>query len=376
MNRKQATRLGVQKRVLPGLRTLSIHRRGCVEHFITAVPGAGEPPEAMFAKAAEALGVAKGRVISQDVLGMNSRNGAGMKALETAMGTLQWPVTWIEGADQPGLVGTHLWAIEGVPVQPVRFEGRVVGTWFHDGVARYCRLGDLRPADVSTSRPEQARRVFEQMDAVLKLVGMDFSKVARTWLYLDQILCWYGELNQVRNEFYTRHRVFNGMVPASTGIGGSHASGSALVAGLLAVDVPSNEVQVHEVPSLLQCPAIEYGSSFSRAVEVAGPDYRRLLISGTAGIGPEGRTACLGNVNGQLALTMEVVGAILESRGMAWGDVTRAIAYFKPGTEANLLADYRAAQGIDSIPVQVVSSDICRDDLLFEIELDAMRPLE
>jgi hypothetical protein len=69
---------------------------------------------------------------------------------------------------------------------------------------------------------------------------------------------------------------------------------------------------------------------------------------------------------------MEVTGAILKSREMNWSDITRAIAYFKHAEDAMLLQEYCRTYKLPPFPVIVTRSDICRDDLLFEIEVDAI----
>jgi hypothetical protein len=46
------------------------------------------------------------------------------------------------------------------------------------------------------------------------------------------------------------------------------------VSGLLAVKTKSKGVRAFEVRSPLQSAAVEYGSSFSRAVEIDLPDHR------------------------------------------------------------------------------------------------------
>ena len=278
-----------------------------------------------------------------------------------------WPVTWLRG--NPALPGVHLHAVKGVPVERLTFGGRVVGSVFNDGVARHCRLGGLRPARASDSPASQARATFELLEAALRDAGMTFANVARTWFYLDQILAWYGDFNKVRDEFFRKRNVFDGLVPASTGIGGANVAGTALVAGAYAV----TGGQLAAVPSPLQCPALKYGSSFSRAVELQMPDHCRLWISGTASIAPGGETVHLGDVPGQIALTMQVVAAILESRGMSWTDTSRAIAYVREATAAQQFQQYRVANGLTDLPVVTTQNVICRDDLLFEIEVDAGR---
>jgi enamine deaminase RidA (YjgF/YER057c/UK114 family) len=162
-------------------------------------------------------------------------------------------------------------------------------------------------------------------------------------------------------------------VPASTGVGGCNSAGTALVSGLLAVKAKSKAVRAFEVRSPLQSSAADYGSSFSRAVELDLPDHQRLYVSGTASIDPSGITAHTGDPEAQVALTMKVVHAILESRGMNWGNVTRGLAYFKHSEDAPLFEKYRTNNNIPLFPEVIAENCICRDDLLFEIEVDAIR---
>ena len=102
-------------------------------------------------------------------------------------------------------------------------------------------------------------------------------------------------------------------------------------------------------------------------------DHRRLWVSGTASIAPSGQTVHVGDVAGQIELTMQVVAAILESRGLGWADVSRAIAYVRAADMAQQFQAYRAAHGLVDWPVVTTENVICRDDLLFEIEVDAGR---
>jgi enamine deaminase RidA (YjgF/YER057c/UK114 family) len=81
----------------------------------------------------------------------------------------------------------------------------------------------------------------------------------------------------------------------------------------------------------------------------------------------------VGDPKAQVALTMDVVHAILESRGMNWTDVTRSLAYFKHAEHAPIFETYRAENSVPPFPAVIVKNDICRDELLFEIEVDAIR---
>ena len=209
------------------------------------------------------------------------------------------------------------------------------------------------------------------MEKALSLVDMDFSNIIRTWIYLDKLLDWYDEFNIVRTKFFKDRNVFGTMVPASTGIGVSNHLGSALVTDVLAVKPKTDKMKIFAVPSPMQCPALDYKSSFSRAVEMQIPGRRQLFISGTASIEQGGATAHVGNAVKQIKLTMEVVKAILESRNMSWENTTRAIAYFKNINDIPLFYQYCENNNLPPMPIAISHSDICRDDLLFEIEFDA-----
>jgi enamine deaminase RidA (YjgF/YER057c/UK114 family) len=349
------------------MHAVSISRGGVDELLVTAVPGDGADPGGMFGQAMEAVRAADACVISQDVFGASGAHKAGREALTRVCGEIDWPVTWVEGGTA---AGTHLHAVSGVPVERIAHEDRIVGSVFESEFCRFCRLGDIR-ADASLSRTEQAREAFETMETLLDRAGMDFSHVVRTWLYLEDILSWYEDFNQVRTGFFTERGVFEGVVPASTGVGGRDPAGAAVVADAVAVRPKAGSVRISPVTSPLQCPATEYDSSFSRAVEIDAPGCRQLLISGTASIDSDGRSAHRGDVGEQIELTMKVVHAILESRRMGWGDVTRAVAYLKHESDASVLERYRR-EHLPAAPMITVENDICRDELLFEIEVDAV----
>lgn len=294
-------------------------------------------------------------------------------AAQSAMGGVSWPMMWLEGdsCDGQHLAGLQAVLLKGVTPRRLKLDGAVVGAAWSDEDADYCWLSGVTPADLAATRGDQARQVYERIETVLGQVGMGFGEVVRTWLYLDRLLDWYDEFNVTRNLFFEERGVFERRVPASTGIGACNPRGAAIVAGALAIRPRHGGVKITVVPSPLQCSALEYRSAFSRAVELEFPDRRQLLISGTASIAPGGESVHRGDAAAQIALTMKVVDAILESRGMAWQDTTRAIGYFQDMKDAPLLAEYCQAHGIQDFPVINTHATVCRDDLLFEIELDA-----
>ncbi len=290
------------------------------------------------------------------------------------MSGAQWPILWVQGDVCSGnhLSGTQAYIVNDHPITRVSLAGQVVGSQWQDDDADYCLLAGILPVDSKQTRGAQTTSCMEQIEAALHKAGMDFSHVVRTWFYLDELLTWYDEFNAARTQFFESRGVFDRLIPASTGIGARNPAGAALVAGALAIRPRDGRVHVQEVSSPLQCPATEYRSSFSRAVEVAFPDRRMLIISGTASIAPEGESMFTNDCGKQIQLTLDVVEAILKSRGMDWSDTVRAVGYFRDMKDVPLFEKCCRDRGIAPLALIPAHTTVCRDDLLFEIELDAI----
>lgn len=312
---------------------------------------------------------ASGSVVAQMVFGGCDFHDAACARMDGA----DWPQLWLQGDVCPGkhIAGISAFALAGQPVRRVKLADRVVGSAWSDADADYCFLAGVLPADFAAARGAQTHSCFEQIETALKKIGMDFSHVVRTWFYLDNLLDWYGEFNVARTNFFLSHGVFDRLIPASTGIGAKNPFGAALAAGALAMRPKNNRVQIREIISPLQCPATAYRSSFSRAVEMAFPDHRTLMISGTASIAPDGKTLFADSTAKQIHLTLDVVEAILKSRGMDWEDTVRAIGYFHDIRALPLFEEICRKRGILPLPLAPAHATVCRDDLWFEIELDA-----
>ena len=262
--------------------------------------------------------------------------------------------------------------------------GTAVGNTVHgvvteDEWGRYALLTGVLPDDVSLPPHEQAASAFAALERELGEIGMDFSHVVRTWIYADRILDWYADFNKVRDAFFSERGVYDRYVPASTGIGWTGTSGARIVLGAFAAMAKRpGSVEIMALPSPLQCPALEYGSSFSRAAEVRTPSWKRVVVSGTASIKPDSHeVAHVGDIDAQIDCTMNAVAVIYESRGMSLKDVTGALVYLKEERyRANWEAWLEAHPEYPRIHSKAIVADVCRDDWLFEIESDAMRQLK
>jgi len=309
-------------------------------------------------------------VVAQIVFGGNQFFASPRAQREAA----SWPVMWLQGDVCPGteISGAQALMMQGVDVQSIEVRGRIVGSYWSDEDADYCLLAGVLPEDINATPGSQTYSSFEQIETALLKVEMDFSHVVRTWFYLDKLLTWYDEFNVARTSFFNSRGVFDRLIPASTGIGASNPYGAALTCGALAVRPKHDKVVIQEVASPLQCSATDYRSSFARAVEIAFPTRRFLTISGTASIAPGGESVYKDDVEKQIHLTLDVVEAILKSRNMSWDDTVRAIGYFRDINDLPLFERICKLRGISPLPMTPAHTIVCRDDLLFEIELDTI----
>jgi enamine deaminase RidA (YjgF/YER057c/UK114 family) len=256
---------------------------------------------------------------------------------------------------------------------PLYHDGIMVGKIIEDKYASWYML-QLIPDNKTATPYEQTQNIFDKAHSILTDCGSGgFSSTIRTWLFADNILSWYDQLNKARNQFYEHHDIYHQLVPASTGIGTGNFHGKDLATQILAVKPKNGMVRRYSVDSPLQCPALDYRSAFSRAVKMETPDHTRLYISGTASIDKTGNTAFTGDAPAQLELTMQVVEAILKQAGMEWSDTVSSLVYFKNSRDFSLFDKYCHRQNIQ-LPHIKLRADVCRNDLLYEIELDAVKP--
>ncbi|MBA4149873.1 MAG: hypothetical protein H0X66_17305 [Verrucomicrobia bacterium] len=355
-----------------GLNVRICEHSGICEFHISARPLPGENLSILFGRIAALLKEHDAKIVRQEVFGSIDAYEATEGLLHDLFGDIAWPLNWIDGdSTASGISGTHIVAISGVEIECIRLNGKTVATVFRDKWAKHCLIGNIIPANVSASQAAQTENAYQNFQAALASAGMDIGDVVRTWFFLDNILSWYDEFNKVRNGFYSGRNLHGKTFPASTGVSGRNPEGGALSLAAWAMQPLDSQTDFTEVPSPLQCPAPNYGSGFSRAAEMVTPEYRRLLVSGTASIFPDGRSAHDGDIAKQITLTMEVVRGILESRDLTYADITRATLYFKDIAQAGAFDAWCTRNNV-VVPAISTQADVCRDELLFEIELDAL----
>jgi enamine deaminase RidA (YjgF/YER057c/UK114 family) len=229
------------------------------------------------------------------------------------------------------------------------------------------------------SRPSQVRRMFERAERILRDNDASYKNVARTWLHLSKILEWYPDFNKARSEKYGEFGIMPGpgdatlLLPASTGIGADTSSGAAASMDLLAVvknnDSPS---PVIKLSNRKQLDAFRYGAAFSRGAVIREDDVDIIQISGTAAIDEHGMSLYPGDIRSQINCTFDKIDSLLGQEGAALADICAATVFVKRPEYAEVFWKMAADRGLEDFPAVCVLADVCREELLFEIDAEAV----
>jgi enamine deaminase RidA (YjgF/YER057c/UK114 family) len=292
------------------------------------------------------------------------------------------PVTWVEGAPLNGtdFVGLQIWGITPHDVRtgvttvtnPVTGKGRL---WTGRGF-RMLHLAAVRGVRADGVLAEgavaQADQMFTNVGLGLKAHGLEYRQVARTWIYLARLLEWYGDFNRVRTAHYRPAGLGaegGAAFPASTGIQGKSGDEECVMDVLaLETDGPDSAAALPIRRSPRQDSSFNYGSAFSRGMAFAMEGKRTVHISGTASINAAGASIHVGDAEMQSLETLLCIAAILEEQGGSLENITSATLFCK--TPAALEAWTRVTRllQVPAFPKICVLADVCRDDLLVEME--------
>lgn len=222
----------------------------------------------------------------------------------------------------------------------------------------------------------QASDVFRKMKGLLDKEGYAINDVVRQWNYIERITDFvdaqqhYQMFNNARSEFYSQ-AIWRDGYPAATGIGTD--CGGVLV-DFDAVKFSSSAYSVSPIDNDLQVPAHEYSEDvlknadtgkstpkFERAKSLNSDDGRLVYISGTAAIRGEGSLADM-DVEHQYEITMENIARLTGGTTL---EMLRV--YLKKGNDYPLIAG-RMNQEYGNCAVSFMRADVCRDELLIEVE--------
>ncbi|MGD1000470.1 MAG: Rid family hydrolase [Candidatus Brocadiia bacterium] len=372
-----------------------IHTRSVVEdlaHVTASVAGpsgdAARASEEIYTRISDILARRRMQVTHERIFGsLKLREPileARRRALERSGQGADWPTTFIEGRPPwgDGLAGVQIQAVrpkQAGGVRTITDDGVARGRRWQRNGATYLMLQDLHGAAPGSGRESQTTAMFELANRILELEGATYRDVARTWIYLPNILQWYDGFNAARSVKYREFGLLpvrpaedgggRRLPPASTGISGGNPHGAGPVMDLLAViGNPECPVKVDQMTNARQKDAFEYGSAFSRGVWIREPDMTQVQVSGTAAIDERGKSLFPNDCRAQIFRTFDTIEALIAPAGASLKDICQATVFLKRPQDLPVYRQAAAERGLADLPAVCMVADVCRDDLLFEVD--------
>jgi enamine deaminase RidA (YjgF/YER057c/UK114 family) len=249
------------------------------------------------------------------------------------------------------------------------------------GEIRQVHSGGLAsPESAPRDTAAQATAAFARMASILRREGMDFGDVLRQWNYIEGVLEGGGEerrgyqvFNDVRSIAYGPSR-FPAGYPAATGIG--QAAGGVILA-FIALSAPP-DVRIAPLTNPKQVDAHRYseevlvGSPLGEKAARASPKFERgklvasgaeqvVFVSGTAAIQGE-RSVDPGDVAAQTRTSIENVALLRPGARLV-----QLRVYVKRPEDVPVVRGI-CEEAYGSVPSLYVRADVCREELLVEIE--------
>lgn len=246
---------------------------------------------------------------------------------------------------------------------------------------RFLFAGGFHGDVLNSSILNQSEEIFKKIYELLKKEEFPIENIIRQWNYIERITAYDGKdqhyqmFNNARSSFYSKTKWINGY-PAATGIGTN--LGGVLVDFDAAV-FKNKECYSTPIDNKLQVAAHAYSDQvlelankqkttpkFERAKSMTFKERDLIYISGTAAIRGEESLTNVG-LSRQLQITMENIAQLI---GKAEIEMLRV--YLKDKSFYQ-----EAKRGLNeyslNIPISYMWADVCRDELLIEIEGIAIR---
>jgi enamine deaminase RidA (YjgF/YER057c/UK114 family) len=298
-------------------------------------------------------------------------------------------------------LGIELWAVGGLSVTVKRFGPHLLAVE-SEGI-RWIYCGGIHGDATQDGAFGESLSAFKQMTEQLAVAGAGFDQVLRTWIYVNQITVGpdgrqrYQELNRARTEFFHDRRLCaknrapcapETIYPASTGIG---TQGDGVTMSCMALDSQRPDVFLMPLENPQQTAACDYQAEyspqspkFSRAMAVVQGHFVTTLVSGTASI-VNARTCHFGDIERQAEQTIDNIARLIAPENFARHGLPGAGATLKDIAKVRVYVkhqeDYEKCREVcelrlPRVPAIYLHADVCRPDLLVEIEAVAFSPYQ
>jgi len=252
-----------------------------------------------------------------------------------------------------------------------------------------------KPESSAVGAYKRATAVFDSLYTLLGDEGFFLDQVLRTWIYQGHLVLAegktqrYKELNRARTDFFEGTEFLNQYLPsnyegtvypASTGIG---ADGFDIVVSAVAFDASREGVITVPLENPNQTSAFDYGETyspqspkFSRAMAVAVDNNCMVFVSGTASI-TDSESQHIENPVKQTEQTLDNIAALISGTNLDRHGVSGYTCgldnlecvrvYVKRPSQLDLIRQV-CKRRLPDVPILYTIADVCRPELLVEIE--------
>jgi len=141
---------------------------------------------------------------------------------------------------------------------------------------------------------------------------------------------------------------------------------------LAVVENGDTTLPVRKLTNRKQLDAFRYGAAFSRGAVITGDEVNIIQISGTAAIDEHGVSLYPGDIRSQINCTFDRIETLLDQEGAGLADICAATVFVKRPEYAEVFWEMARNRGVEEFPAVCVVADVCREELLFEIDAEAV----
>jgi enamine deaminase RidA (YjgF/YER057c/UK114 family) len=254
-------------------------------------------------------------------------------------------------------------------------------------------VGGAMSSEPGAGIQKQSDAIFSALEEIFEWEKMPVSSIVRQWNYIESITRIednsqnYQEFNDARSRFYRKTKWHDGF-PAATGIG---IGCGGVIVDLDAIYTNGSDIKIVSLNNTLQVPAHDYSKSVLVAAEdepdrpVTTPKFERgklvssgtegvIYISGTAAIRGE-KSFSYEGIEEQTRITLENIEHLISEETLANSgaghfanvEISSLRIYLKEESffePCKKIVD----ENYPGVPAVYLKADICREELLVEIE--------
>lgn len=254
---------------------------------------------------------------------------------------------------------------------------------------KFLFLGGVHGASLADSISRQSQELFDKVEKILAAEAMPVASIVRQWNYIEKIVAvdsdghqHYQDFNDVRSRFYSQADWKEGY-PAATGIG---TQWGGVMVDIDALLVKEKSVAIYPLDNPLQVPAHAYSGGvllggsekttpkFERGKALAFPDGGMIYVSGTAAIRGEHSLTGIG-IEAQTRATLENIAFLISKENLKASGVSatsdaslQILRVYVKQEKDEAAARAIIEKALPNLPVVYVVADVCRDELLIEME--------